>query len=84
MKIPTRRDALPEFMKYRDDGCDVSPGCLSCPLPRCRFDERGGLRAILNEGRNARIREKHGTMPLSLLALQEGVSKRTIFRVLSA
>jgi hypothetical protein len=22
-----------------DTGCDASPSCLRCPLPRCKFDE---------------------------------------------
>ncbi|MHB8576648.1 MAG: hypothetical protein ACYDCQ_15095 [Dehalococcoidia bacterium] len=32
-------DDLPELMVYRDTGCHVAPACLSCPLPRCIFDE---------------------------------------------
>ena len=23
---------------FRDKGCEVSPSCLSCPLPRCQFE----------------------------------------------
>ena len=35
--VPTM-DMLPEHFPYRDDGCDVSPSCLRCPLPRCKYD----------------------------------------------
>ena len=24
--------------RYLDDGCHVHPSCLSCPLPRCIYD----------------------------------------------
>ncbi len=47
-----RSDALPEHAQYRDDGCDVHPHCLTCPLPRCRYDEPGGLRSVLIAGRD--------------------------------
>lgn len=23
---------------YKDTGCDIHPACLTCPLPRCRYD----------------------------------------------
>ena len=32
-------EALPEFFTYRDDGCEVAPACLRCPLPQCRYDD---------------------------------------------
>jgi hypothetical protein len=36
--------AVLRFRKYRaddppaDTGCDLSPTCLECPLPKCRYD----------------------------------------------
>ena len=35
-----RRDSLPEHARYKDEGCELSPSCLRCPLPRCQYDER--------------------------------------------
>ena len=29
------QDSLPEAHHYQDDGCDLAPACLRCPLPRC-------------------------------------------------
>jgi hypothetical protein len=29
--------------RYRDIGCEVYHECLSCPLPKCKFDEAIGL-----------------------------------------
>jgi hypothetical protein len=80
-----RSDALPEYSRYRDDGCDVSSTCLTCPLPRCRYEEPGGLRAILNELRDRQIvlLRKKG-VSVDELAGQFGISRRTIFRVLGS
>ena len=27
---------------YPDQGCELAPACLSCHLPRCRFDQVEG------------------------------------------
>jgi hypothetical protein len=80
-----RADALPESTRYADDGCDIHPNCLTCPLPRCRFDEPGGLRAILNAQRDEEIAElrRKGT-PVGDLAGRFGVSRRTVFRILES
>jgi len=78
-----RSDALPEFTRYRDNGCDVSPSCLTCPLPRCRYEEPGGLRALLNKTRDGQIVAQRATgVPVAELAMRFGVSRRTVFRVL--
>ena len=79
-----RVDALPEFTRYRDQGCDFHPSCLTCPLPRCRYDEPGGVRALLNLGRDREIlhlRRRQG-LAVDMLAQRYGVSRRTVFRIL--
>ena len=83
LRKKVRSDALPEYTRYRDDGCDVHPICLTCPLPRCRYEEPGGLRAILNEYRDRQItslRKKGASV--DELAGQFRISRRTVFRVL--
>ncbi len=84
---PTRRpreDALPEHLEYRDAGCDLFAACLTCPLPRCRYDEPGGARAMLNRVRDQDIRrlriEAH--LPVDEIATRFRVSRRTVFRAL--
>lgn len=79
-----REDALPEHLEYRDDGCDVFPSCLSCPLPRCRYDVPGGARAMLNLARDAEIRRMRfeGDLEVEEIAKRFRVSRRTVFRVL--
>jgi hypothetical protein len=79
-----RQDALPEFTRYRDEGCDLYPSCLTCPLPRCRYDKPGGARAIFNVRRDREIRRLRRGQGLSvdMLARRYGVSRRTVFRIL--
>lgn len=33
-----KQDAGIGYFAYRDDGCDVSPTCLQCPLPQCKYE----------------------------------------------
>jgi hypothetical protein len=80
-----RHDSLPEFTRYRDDGCDISASCLSCPLPRCRYEEPGGLRSLLNEQRDRQIIQlRLKGVPVDALADHFGVSRRTVFRVIGS
>ena len=80
-----RRDALPEEIKYRDDGCDIHPHCLTCPLPRCRYDEPGGVRAMLNAYRDEQIVAlRHDGAPVDQIAERYRLSRRTVFRILSS
>ncbi len=82
-KPRVRSDALPEFTRYQNNNCDVSTSCLTCPLPRCRYEEPGGLRALLNKTRDEQIATQRATgVPVAELATRFGVSRRTVFRVL--
>jgi hypothetical protein len=82
-KKPRMHDTLPEKTRYQDDGCDISESCFSCPLPRCRYEERGGLRAIINAHRdNQMIQLRLAGMAVEDLADRFGVSRRTVFRVI--
>lgn len=47
-------DVLPERYPYRDEGCEVSPSCLECPLPQRKYDDPGWLQRYK---RNERDRE---------------------------
>ncbi|HXG42135.1 MAG TPA: helix-turn-helix domain-containing protein [Dehalococcoidia bacterium] len=78
-----REDALPEHTDYRDTGCDIHPSCLSCPLPRCRYDEPGGIRALLGAYRDRQIVAlRRQGVGIEELARRFGVSRRTVFRAL--
>ena len=82
-----RIDALPEDHPYQDEGCAyVAPSCLSCPMVACVYEGSLGVRPYMDNQRlgprNARIREQRG-VSASLIALGEGVSTRTVWRVLA-
>ena len=81
-----RRDMLPENAAYADSGCDLFASCLQCPLARCRYDAPpGGLRRLLTEARDreiALIRRRHRA-PINALASTYGLTRRSIFRILS-
>ena len=80
-----RSDALPEEIHYRDDGCDMHRRCLTCPLPRCRYDEPGGLRAMLNTYRDQQVVAlRRDGAPVDQIAERYSLSRRTVFRILSA
>lgn len=81
-----RDDALPEHLHYRDDGCDLFAACLTCPLPRCRYDVPGGARTMLNRVRDhdiRRMRHEDG-VAVDEIARRFRVSRRTVFRVLQS
>jgi hypothetical protein len=89
-KPPRRRhgpmvDALPEMFAYRDTGCKVSPSCLQCPLPRCKYDDPAWYRRYRLRGRNHQVWQTHQAERATIfeLAHRFGVSPRTIHRVLS-
>lgn len=78
----TAEDLLPEHVGYRDEGCDLFPSCLSCPLPRCRHDGPG-RRQVVKELRNDEVTRLHADgKAVGELAERYGVSTRTIYRAI--
>jgi AraC-like DNA-binding protein len=84
MARTTTLDHLPEFTTYKDTGCDVHSSCLTCPLPRCRYDEPGWLLREERTSRNAEIMKfrMSGQASIDDLASRFGVSVRTVHRIL--
>ena len=77
-------DTLPEHYTYKDDGCEVSPSCLRCPLPQCKHDAPGWYlreRRAQRDRTMSRLRSREG-LSVTQLADRFGVSKRTVFRAL--
>ncbi len=77
-------DAAPEEFPYRDDGCEVSPSCLRCPLPMCKYDDPEWFQ---REKRRERDEEVLSAMRMQKLTVPEAaarfdISQRTIFRIL--
>ena len=80
--MKSERDLLPEHLRYQDDGCDLFPSCLNCPLPRCRYDEPG-RKQMGKELRKERMLQLHSDRKgIKELAQRFGVSKRTVYRII--
>ena len=78
----TRADAYADERNWHDTGCEVAPGCLACPLPRCRYDYAGGVRALQNLTRDDEIRQRlDAGETTTAVAAHFGVTRRTVFRV---
>lgn len=61
-------DALPEFYNYRDEGCEVAPACLRCPLDHCKYDDPQAWQRQLVAARQSP----------ALLLLSQGVGVREV------
>ena len=77
-------DLPPEYCHYPDQGCDLASLCLSCPLPKCIYDQPRGKQRWLKGARNREIMRLFTTEGKGVkeLALEFGVSQRTIQRAL--
>ena len=78
-------DALPELFSYRDTGCEVSPSCLQCPLPQCKYDDPIWYQRYRRQGRDHQVWQLYLNEGATVfdLAQRFGISPRTIHRVLS-
>ena len=77
-------DALPEFFPYRDEGCEVAPSCLRCPLPQCKYDDPAWYQQYRRQGRDQLILSAHNNDGATVFELAQRfqLSPRTIHRAL--
>ena len=77
-------DVLPERYPYRDEGCEISPSCLSCPLPKCKYDDPGWFQRHKQRQRDKKVASALQEEGLSVreASVRFGLSQRTIFRIL--
>lgn len=79
----TGEDSRPEFVHYKDEGCELASSCLECPFEKCILEE-GGVVTLRKKERNQAIKKLAGKgVSVPELADRYGVSPRTIQRVLS-
>jgi len=76
-------DRVPELMHYADDGCGVSPHCIISPLPQCKYDDPAWYRHFRRQELDISIATARRTSPLHVVAMQFGLSTRTINRALA-
>ena len=77
-------DRLPDYSEYRDQGCDLSPSCLRCPLPKCRHDKQEGGKRVSKRLRDLEILRQRTAAGRSIseLATEFDLSTRTIQRII--
>ena len=78
-------DLLPEGVDWKDEGCEVFPSCLNCPLPRCVEDEPRGQQRLRMAARRRWMAElKRTGKSVKEIAGIFGVSQRTVQRALQS
>lgn len=76
-------DLLPEYCRYKDEGCELADSCLNCPFPDCICSQPGGKQHWLKGLRDGEVlRLFTQGKGVGELALIFGVSRRTIQRIL--
>ena len=71
----------PFWKHFKDTGCSLHPSCLSCPLPKCRYDDPGWLTREARDNRNVLILQRYRAGEgVTVIAASVGLSKRTIHR----
>ncbi|MQF87316.1 MAG: sigma-70 family RNA polymerase sigma factor [SAR202 cluster bacterium] len=75
-------DSLPEQMHYMDTGCEASLSCLSCPLPRCKYDDPTWYQAYKRRDRDLELLTMYKCHNLTTgeIASRFGLSQRTVHR----
>ena len=64
---------------FTDNGCNLAPHCLSCPLPQCKYDTAPGDERPQTILRRALI-ESYGQRPTREIARALGLAWRTVHR----
>ena len=82
--VVTDADLLPEQVSWRDEGCELFPSCLNCPLPGCIEEEPRGKQRLRMLARARRMAElRRDGKSIKEIAELFGVTKRTVQRALA-
>ena len=78
-KLDYEEDKFWQF--FKDTGCDLHPSCLSCPLPKCRYDDPGWLYREAKDKRNVLILQRYRAGEgVTVIAASVGLSTRAVHR----
>ncbi len=90
MTTNIRKEKAPDFdgpdpdwaALFPDEGCELAPHCLTCPLPRCRWDTLIRSPSPARIARNADIvtRVQHGE-EIKDVARAVGLSPRRVWGI---
>jgi DNA-binding CsgD family transcriptional regulator len=84
MMLTREFDIIPDDVNWKDNGCEIYPSCLNCPLDKCMEEEPRGrqrLRMLARSKRMAELREQGKSIPEIARCFQ--VSQRTVQRALA-
>ncbi|MEX2599297.1 MAG: hypothetical protein WD533_06540 [Dehalococcoidia bacterium] len=68
------------IVQVMQDGCDVAPACLDCPLPVCKHDDKDWYIRWKSNRRYRRIVEDVRGLGPHEAARRLGISERTVHR----
>lgn len=82
----------PSPSHWKDNGCEVAPACLTCPLPKCRHDmsglelrqygiSGGGALPFIEKREQAKDMLRAGILRLTEIASITHLSERTLQRI---
>ena len=77
-------DEIPDYDSYKDDGCEASPSCLTCPLPQCRYDNPIWFKQYRRLAKDSRIWKtiQSESLTANKAAERFSLTQRTIFRIM--
>jgi len=76
-------ELLPEEFPYDDEGCEVFPSCLNCPLPSCLEEQpRAKQRYVMDRRAEMMLELRREGKGLEEIAGMFAVSRRTVQRSL--
>ena len=82
-QTPSTERTLRPYDVYHDIGCDINPvrlGCLSCPLPICKYDDPRAYRKWQATQQTKQAMMETEDLSVKEAALRLGVTTRTVFR----
>jgi hypothetical protein len=81
--VQGRNGDVLEYSNWKDAGCDLSPACLECPLPRCIEEQARGRQKRRLGARAGTMQEMRGRgLTVREIAAAYAVSTRTVQREL--
>ena len=80
----SKANELPDYDRYKDDGCEVSPSCLTCPLLQCKHDDPIWFQQYLRVARDVRIWKtiQSESLTANKAAERFSLTVRTISRII--
>ncbi len=75
---------IPKERTPPDRGCEVSPKCIDCPLPTCKYDNPADYKTEKRKARHALIAQAVETEKLTKIEAAERFqcTPRSVFRIM--